>query len=57
MAEALKNQPIATNVGVNTVELSDGRIVVSDVNPSSPAAEAGWTLGTEIIAVDGVPVA
>ncbi|MCB9149910.1 MAG: PDZ domain-containing protein [Caldilineaceae bacterium] len=57
IAEALKNQPIATNVGVNTVELSDGRIVVSDVNPNSPAAEAGWTLGTEIVAVDGVPVA
>ncbi len=53
----LKNQPIATNVGANTVELSDGRIIVTDVITGSPAAEAGWRLGTEIVAVDGTPVA
>lgn len=54
---ALKNQPIATNVGANTLELSDGRIIVTDVITGSPAADAGWTLGTEIVAVDGKPVA
>ncbi len=54
---ALKLQPIATNVGANTVELNDGRIIVTDVLTGSPAAEAGWTLGTEIVAIDGVAVA
>lgn len=54
---ALKAQPIATNIGANTLELSDGRIIVTDVASGSPAAEAGWTLGTEIVAVDGVAVA
>jgi C-terminal processing protease CtpA/Prc len=54
---ALKAQPIATNLGANTVELSDGRIIVSDVISGSPAAKALWTLGTEIIAIDGTPVA
>jgi C-terminal processing protease CtpA/Prc len=54
---ALKNQPIATNVGANTAELDDGRIIVTDVITGSPAAEARWTLGTEIVAIDGKPVA
>ncbi len=54
---ALKNQPIATNVGANTIELNDGRIIVTDVLTGGPAAEAGWTLGTEIVTVDGVAVA
>ena len=57
IAEGLKKQPIAANVGANTVELSDGRIIVTDVIDGSPAAEAGWTLGTEIVAVNGTPVA
>ena len=56
-AQALNNQTIATNLGANTVELSDGRIIVSDVLTGSPAAAAGWTLGTEIVAVNGTPVA
>jgi hypothetical protein len=53
---ALVAQPIATNVGANTVELSDGRIIVSEVIPDSPADQAGWTLGTEIVAVNDTPV-
>lgn len=57
VANALQNQPIALNVGANTVELADGRVIVTDMAAGSPAAEAGWTLGTEIVAVDGVPVA
>jgi len=54
---ALKDQPIAVNVGASTVELSDGRILVTDVVTGSPAAAAGWGAGTEIVAVDGVAVA
>lgn len=57
IARALKEQPIQNNLGATTVELSDGRIVIADVLEGSPAAEAGWTLGTEIVAVDGVAVA
>ena len=57
LAKQLNTQPIAANVGANTVELSDGRIVVSDVITDSPAAEAGWTLGTEIVSVNGETVA
>ncbi|HRW06081.1 MAG TPA: S41 family peptidase [Caldilineaceae bacterium] len=53
----LKLAPIATNVGANTIELSDGRIIVADIVADSPAAAAGWSLGTEIVAVDGTPVA
>lgn len=56
-AFTLINQPITTNLGANTTELSDGRIIVTDVLTDSPAAEAGWTLGTEIVAVNNIPVA
>jgi C-terminal processing protease CtpA/Prc len=48
--------PISANVGVNTTELDDGRIIVTDVVPGSPAEEAGWTFGTQIVSIDGVPV-
>ncbi|MCB0123824.1 MAG: hypothetical protein KDE58_16335, partial [Caldilineaceae bacterium] len=54
---ALQMQPLATNVGASTVELSDGRIIVSEVVSGSPADTAGWGLGTEIVAIDGTPVA
>jgi C-terminal processing protease CtpA/Prc len=37
-------------------ELDDGRVLTNFVLPNSPAAEAGITLGTEIIARDGVPI-
>jgi len=57
IAAGLQGQPIATNLGANTVALSDGRIIVSEVISGSPAAAAGWTLGTEIVAVNGTPVA
>jgi len=49
--------PIATNVGANTSALDDGRIIVTYVAPGSPAEAAGWTFGTEIVAVEGTPVA
>ncbi|MDX1416789.1 MAG: S41 family peptidase [Candidatus Promineifilaceae bacterium] len=48
--------PVATNLGVNTTELDDGRIIVTDVLPGSPAEAAGWTFGTEIVSIDGTPV-
>jgi C-terminal processing protease CtpA/Prc len=46
----------SANLGANTTELDDGRIIVTDVLPGSPAEEAGWTFGTEILSVDGVVV-
>ena len=56
LADKMQKQPIAANVGANTVELSDGQITVTDVIAGSPADQAGWTFGTEIIAVNGVAV-
>lgn len=36
----------------------DGEVVVVQrVSPNSPAAEAGWTTGERIVAIDGVPAA
>ncbi|MEZ4519964.1 MAG: S41 family peptidase, partial [Chloroflexota bacterium] len=52
-----QSAPISTNVGANTVELDDGRIVVTDVAEGSPAADAGLTFGTEIVSLNGMPVA
>jgi len=38
-------------------ELDDGTVIVTYVLPNSPAADAGFELGTEIIARDGEPIA
>jgi C-terminal processing protease CtpA/Prc len=43
--------------GLVLVELSDGRVIVTEVLPSLPAAEAGIQAGAEIIEWDGKPVA
>jgi len=56
LAEQLEEQPIATNIGANTAELDDGRIIVTDVLTGTPAAEAGLVFGTEVLAVNGKPV-
>lgn len=45
------------SVGAGLVELNDGRVIVTDVKPGGSAAAAGFAFGTEIVAVDGVPVA
>lgn len=56
LADGLQKQPIATNIGANTVELDDGRIIITEVITGSPAAEAGLSFGTEVVAVNGQPV-
>jgi len=56
ISSELQNQPIATNIGANTVELDDGRIIITDVIPESPAAKAGLVFGTEVVSVNGKPV-
>ena len=44
------------NLGAKVVELSDGRFVITYLDPQGPGAQAGWQVGTEIISVDGVPM-
>lgn len=44
------------SIGAGAVELSDGRLIVTAVDPDSPAAEAGWTFGTEIVSVNGLAI-
>lgn len=47
----------AGGIGIAIRELDDGRTIVNFVLEDSPAAEAGIDLGTEIIAMDGQPIA
>lgn len=42
--------------GMIPAELSDGRVIVADVLPGLPAAEAGIEVGAEIVEWDGEPV-
>jgi C-terminal processing protease CtpA/Prc len=42
--------------GMILAELSDGRVIVTDVLPNLPAAAAGLEVGAEIIEWDGKPV-
>jgi len=44
-------------LGIAVRELDDGRTLVNFVLPESPAAEAGIELGTEIVAINGEPIA
>ncbi len=46
-----------SGIGASPVRLDDGRVIITRVDPTGPTAEAGWTFGTEVIAVDGQPVA
>jgi len=43
-------------LGARVNELSDGRIIITSLDPNGPGAQAGWQLGTEITSVDGVPM-
>lgn len=43
--------------GASMVELSDGRIIVKSVGDSGPAKQAGWEFGTQIVSVNGKPIA
>ncbi len=44
-------------LGIAARELDDGRTIVNFVLADSPAAEAGIELGTEIVSINGVPIA
>ncbi len=44
-------------LGMAIRELTDGRVIVNFLLDGGPAAEAGMELGTEIIALNGVPIA
>lgn len=37
-------------------EVGENRLIVTQVQPQSSAAEAGFTIGDEILSVDGIPV-
>lgn len=49
-------QPAQATLGARVSELSDGRFIITFVAADTPAAQAGWQFGTEIISVDGVPM-
>lgn len=48
---------VTAGVGAELAQLDDGRVIVVSTKPGSPAEEAGWQFGTEIVSVDGVPSA
>lgn len=50
-------QDIAGGLGIAIRETEEGEVIVNFVTEGSPAEEAGITLGTEIISIDGVPIA
>lgn len=50
-------QAIAGGLGIAIRETHEGSVIVNFVGEGSPAAEAGISLGAEIIAIDGVPIA
>lgn len=39
-----------------SMALRDGRVMVTEVFPGGPAADAGWQRGAELLAIDGVSV-
>lgn len=43
----------ATSLGAAIARLTDGRFIVTWVDPEGPAATAGWRFGVEILAIDG----
>lgn len=44
------------SLGAQGVELSDGRYIITYVDPEGPGAQAGWEFGTEIVSVNGIPM-
>ena len=50
-------QDIAGGLGIAIRETVEGPVIVNFVTEGSPAEEAGITLGTEIVSIDGVPIA
>ena len=49
-------QAIAGGLGIAIRETDEGSVIVNFVDEGSPAETAGITLGTEIVAIDGVPI-
>ena len=49
-------QAIAGGLGIAIRETDEGSVIVNFVGEGSPAETAGITLGTEIVAIDGVPI-
>ena len=47
---------IAGGLGIAIRETDEGSVIVNFVGEGSPAETAGITLGTEIVAIDGVPI-
>lgn len=43
----------SASLGARGTELDDGHFIVTYVAPDSPAADAGWVFGTEIIGIGG----
>jgi len=50
-------QDIAGGLGIAIRETEEGPVIVNFVTEGSPAEAAGIVLGTEIVAIDGVPIA
>ena len=50
-------QDIAGGLGIAIRETDEGPVIVNFVGEGSPAETAGITLGTEIVSIDGVPIA
>ena len=48
---------IAGGLGIAIRETDEGPVIVNFVGEGSPAETAGITLGTEIVSIDGVPIA
>ena len=48
---------IAGGLGIAIRETDEGSVIVNFVGAGSPAETAGITLGTEIVSIDGVPIA
>ena len=48
---------IAGGLGIAIRETEEGPVIVNFVTEGSPAEAAGITLGTEIVSIDGVPIA
>ncbi|MEM7113712.1 MAG: S41 family peptidase [Chloroflexota bacterium] len=47
---------VSGGIGISIRKLDDGRVIVSFLVENSPAAEAGLVLGTEITAINAVPI-
>ena len=56
-AFAQRQQQQQGTVGAGVAQLEDGRLIVTDIAPGSPAAAAGLVFGSELLQVNGLPVA